>query len=402
MPFSFSVSRFLRCTLLVGVFASSSAAGPGSIMAGVSDAGADATIALVLRDITENKFDAALTRTENLLKLYPNFRLAHLIRGDLLTARTAPLRAFGSAAEAPEGRIADLRDEAVARIKGYANRPQQAFVPRYLLQMPEDQRYAVVVDTQRSRLYLYRNDKGRPSFVADYYITQGKEGADKTREGDKRTPIGVYHVTSHLPRAKLGDFYGVGAFPISYPNEWDRINGRDGHGIWLHGVPSNTYSRPPKASDGCVVLTNEDLTTISGFLQIGVTPVIISSSIEWSSIDDWQAERNALNAQMESWRRDWEGRDVEKYLQHYSSRFRSNDAGFAAWAEQKRRVASGKTWIKVQMQGLSMLRNPGKQDMVVVTFDQDYRSNNLSNVSHKRQYWIKESGQWKIIYEGTA
>jgi murein L,D-transpeptidase YafK len=214
--------------------------------------------------------------------------------------------------------------------------------------------------------------------------------------------VGVYHVTSHLPREKLGDFYGVGAFPISYPNEWDRINGRDGHGIWLHGVPSNTYSRPPKASDGCVVLTNEDLTSISGFLQIGVTPVIISDSVEWSSIDDWQAERNALNTQIESWRRDWESRDVEKYLQHYSNRFRSNDSTFASWADQKRRVADSKTWVKVQLQDMSMLRNPGKQDMVVVTFDQDYRSNNLSNVAHKRQYWIKEAGQWKIIYEGTA
>jgi murein L,D-transpeptidase YafK len=401
MPF-FSVSRFLRCAILVGVFASSSAAGPGSIMAGVSDAGADATISLVMRDINDNKLDAALVRTENLLKLYPNFRLAHLIRGDLLTARSAPLRNFGGASDAPAGRISDLRDEAIARIKGYANRPQQAVVPRYLLQMPEDQKYAVVVDTQRSRLYLYRNDKGRPSFVADYYITQGKEGAEKTREGDNRTPVGVYHVTSHLPRAKLGDFYGVGAFPINYPNEWDRINGRKGHGIWLHGVPSNTYSRPPKASEGCVVLTNEDLTSISSFLQIGVTPVIISSSMEWSSLDDWQAERKALNAEMDAWRRDWESRDVEKYLQHYSNQFRSNDSDFAAWAAQKRRVADGKTWIKVQMQDLSMLRNPGKQDMVVVTFDQDYRSNNLSNVSHKRQYWIKESGKWKIIYEGTA
>jgi murein L,D-transpeptidase YafK len=398
---SFSFSSFLRCVLLVAVFASSSAAAPG-IMAGVSDAGADATIALVVRDISQNKFDAALARTENLLKLYPNFRLAHLIRGDLLMARTAPLRSFGDASDAPAGRVADLRDEAIARIKGYTSRPQQTVVPRYLLQMPEDQKYAVVVDTQRSRLYLYRNDKGRPSFVADYYITQGKEGADKTREGDKRTPVGVYHVTSHLPRAKLGDFYGVGAFPISYPNEWDRMNGRDGHGIWLHGVPSNPYSRPPKASDGCVVLTNEDLTTISAFLQVGVTPVIISDSIEWSSVDDWQAERAALDAQIEGWRRDWESSDVEKYLQHYSSKFRSSGYDYAAWAAQKRKVAGSKTWVKVKMERVSMFRNPGKQDMVVVTFDQDYRSNNLNNVTSKRQYWIKEAGQWKIIYEGSA
>jgi murein L,D-transpeptidase YafK len=73
-------------------------------------------------------------------------------------------------------------------------------VPRYLLQMHPEQKHAVVVDTQKSRLYLYQNDKGTPRFVADYYISQGKLGADKSREGDKKTPIGVYHVTSSLPR----------------------------------------------------------------------------------------------------------------------------------------------------------------------------------------------------------
>jgi len=371
-------------------------------MAGVSDAGADATISLILRDIGDNKLDEALARTDNLLRLYPNFRLAHLIRGDLLVARFAPLQGFGNNAQIPNGKLADLREEAIARLRGYSGRPTQEQVPRYLLQMPEDQKHAIVVDTQQSRLYLYRNDKGHPKFVADFYITQGKLGAEKTREGDKRTPIGVYHVTSRLSREKLGDFYGVGAFPISYPNEWDRINGRDGHGIWLHGVPSDTYSRPPKASDGCVVLANEDLTTLSSYVQIGVTPVIISASVEWQTEDDWQAERNALNTELENWRRDWESRDVEKYLQHYSSSFRSSDYNFAGWAQQKRTVASAKTWIKVGMNQVSMFRNPGKQDVVVVTFQQDYRSNNLNNIAQKRQYWIKEGGQWKIVYEGAA
>jgi len=32
----------------------------------------------------------------------------------------------------------------------------------------EDQRYAVVVDMRRARLYLDQNDDGRPLFVADY------------------------------------------------------------------------------------------------------------------------------------------------------------------------------------------------------------------------------------------
>jgi len=65
-------------------------------------------------------------------------------------------------------------------------------------------------------------------------------------------------------------------------------------------------------------------------------------------------------------------------------------------------VNSGKQWIKVGTTNISMFRNPGKEEMVVVTFDQDYRSSNLSNVMKKRQYWMKEDGVWKIVYEGGA
>jgi hypothetical protein len=39
---------------------------------------------------------------------------------------------------------------------------------------------------------------------------------------------------------------------------------------------------------------------------------------------------------------------------------------------------------------------------VSVTFDQDYRSNNLSNTVKKRKYWLREPGGWRIVYEGAA
>ena len=364
----------------------------------------EAALADIFKAIEQEKLDEALTKTDALLHHYPTFRLAHLIQGDLLLARTRPIATIGNVPNAPADQLADLRAEAVARLKGYKNKPNANVVPRYLLQMRDDQKYAIVVDTKKSRLYLYENAAGRPRFVADYYFTQGKEGSGKFKEGDKRTPIGVYHVTSSLPRKKLPDFYGSGAFPINYPNEWDKRNGKTGHGIWLHGTPSDTYSRPPKASDGCVVLTNADLNSIAGNLQIGLTPVIISPDIEWLSLDDWQTERTALNKAIDTWRSDWESRDVEKFLSHYSKRFESGEQKFDAFAAQKRQVNAGKTWIKVKLDKFSVFRSPGQDEMIVVTFEQNYQSNNLSNLMKKRQYWVRErdSGQWKIIHESAA
>ncbi len=368
-----------------------------------SDSGPEPMLADVFEAIERNRWDEALTQVEGLLRAYPNFRLGHLIKGDLLLARTRPLRAFGEGgAQVAVEKVSDLRDEAVARLKAYRTRPQNNYVPRYLLQMPPDQKHAIVVDTEKARLYLYQNQNGTPRFVADYYVTHGKLGAEKVKEGDKRTPIGVYHVTASLPRQKLTDFYGSGAFPINYPNEWDRRNGRNGHGIWLHGTPSDTFSRPPKASDGCVVLANQDLDALAKNLQIGMTPVIISNSIEWLSLDDWQAERSSLQKMIDEWRRDWESLDVERYARHYSKRFLADGQDLSAWLAQKRKVNAGKEWVKVAANNVSMFRNPGREEYVVVTFDQDYRSSNLSNAMKKRQYWIKEDGRWKIVYEGAA
>jgi len=150
------------------------------------------------------------------------------------------------------------------------------------------------------------------------------------------------------------------------------------------------------------VLTNQDLDTVAKNLQIGLTPVIISNSIEWLSLDDWHKERNELNKTIDAWRADWESRDTDRFMKHYSKRFKSADQNFDQFAAQKKQVNAGKEWIKVKLDNLSVFRNPGKEEMIVVTFDQDYRSNNLSNQMKKRQYWLREDGRWKIIYEGSA
>ena len=285
-----SASAFLRALVAAVLFAPA-LAGP-ALAAGAQT---ERELARVFEALDANKFELAMQRVEALIAANPNFRLAHLIRGDLLMARTRPLATFGNAKHLPRERVEELRAEALARISAWRDRPVNR-VPRYVLQLQPQQKQALVVDSRRSRLYVFENLDGRARYVTDYYVTLGKNGIEKAREGDQKTPVGVYHVTSSLPRQKLTDFYGSGAWPINYPNEWDRRQGRNGHGIWLHGTPSNTYSRPPRASDGCIVLTNADLDLLGQDLQIGLTPVIIADQIEWVDAGAQEAERKALAA----------------------------------------------------------------------------------------------------------
>jgi murein L,D-transpeptidase YafK len=355
-----------------------------------------------LIEIRNNRLDAALAEVEKVIQSYSNFRLAHLIKGDLLLARSRPLHDLGAAPNAPRDRIQDLRDEARVRLARYQFERPLDRVPKYLLQLNPEQKHALIVDTRRSTLYVFENHNGVPQYVADYYISSGKNGTDKTRNGDRKTPLGVYHVTDNLPRKKLSDLYGSGAFPISYPNELDRREGRNGNGIWLHGTPSDTYSRPPRASDGCVVLTNQDLEVIGKNLRIGVTPVIITEGIDWVKPEALDALRKDLLKNVENWHRDWESLDTETYLKHYAPGFSSGSQDLAAWSKQKRHVNSGKTWIKLKIERISAFLYPGRDDLAVVTFDQDYSSSNLSNRMKKRQYWINANGSWRILYEGAA
>jgi murein L,D-transpeptidase YafK len=363
---------------------------------------AEKALSKVFEAIEQGKFDLAFERVEALIAANPNYRLAHMIRGDLLLARTRTITTFGNAGNVPREKIEDLRAEALSRLRALKERPAAGQVPRYVLQFRPDQTHALVVDSKRSRMYVFENDRGRPRFVADYYVTLGKRGIDKAREGDQKTPIGVYHVTANLPRKKLGDFYGSGAFPINYPNEWDKRHGRNGHGIWLHGTPSDTFARPPRASDGCIVLSNVDLDFLSAELQVGLTSVIIADEIQWADGAAQEEERKSLAQAIEAWRTDWESLDTEKYLRHYSPKFQSADQDYAQWAAHKRKVNGNKEWVKIGLTGVSMFRNPGKDDFVEVSFEQGYRSSNLSNSMRKRQYWMKEGARWKIIYEGSA
>ncbi|OGT04326.1 MAG: hypothetical protein A2143_05050 [Gallionellales bacterium RBG_16_57_15] len=388
------LSRTLIYSLLCGLSISAAQAAPDSHST-------ETQLAKSLQAIKNSRLDIALNEVDSLLRINPNFKLAHLVKGDVLMARAGAIDNFGSAANAPRDKIEDLRDEARVRLQRVLSQPDSKLAPRLLWKLDERQKYALVVDTSRATLIVYENVNGEPRYVTDFYITIGKLGTEKVSEGDKRTPIGVYFIKADLPKSKLADMYGSGAYPLSYPNEWDRKNKRTGSGIWLHGTPSDTYSRPPRASDGCVVLANDDLEKIAPYLQVGITPVIITNRMDWSSEQD-HGERDALLQAIEQWRGDWSSLNTDAYLGHYAHNFSSDSLGYQAWVKQKRQVNSAKSWIRVDVSNVSIFTYPEQPNMVVVNFEQNYNSSNLSNRMKKRQYWIKQNNRWQIIYEGAA
>jgi murein L,D-transpeptidase YafK len=372
-----------------------------------------------LMQIARGETKEAMTTVNELIRTTPNFKLAHLIRGDLLSAQGRPLVNFGSSAALGEQsnatEIEGLREEARTRLNYYFSTDNERQVPNIAVQMNSQQKHLILIDTVKSRLFLYQKSDTGLQHVSDYYVTIGKNGADKYVEGDKRTPVGLYFTSKKLT-TPLSDFYGDGAFPLNYPNELDKHNKKTGHGIWLHGTPKDTYSRPPRASDGCAVLSNPDLNKLAPILQLGNVPVIISDNVEWvdsESATQNIAELKALNNALNNWQSDWVSQNTEKYLSHYSKNFFYSDGQLAEWADHKRKVQANKPKIKIEVNDVSMFSYPNQlksekmqaktnPEIVVVDFEQYYESPTLKNKMRKRQYWKNENNQWKIIYEGAA
>ncbi len=370
-----------------------------------------------LMQIARGETKQAMDTVDELIRTTPNFKLAHLIRGDLLSAQGQTINPFGhtaaiSAAEKSQ-EIEGLREEARTRLNYYFSTDNQRQVPNIAVQMNAKQTHLILIDTVKSRLFVYKKTNTGLQHVADYYVTIGKNGADKNVEGDKRTPIGLYFASKKLT-TPLSDFYGEGAYPLNYPNALDKHYKKTGHGIWLHGTPKDTYSRPPRASDGCVVLSNPDLNKLASILDIGNTPVIISDNVEWVSnieASTQTTELSTLNKALEKWQQDWVSQNTDKYLSHYSNQFFYSDGTLSEWADHKRRVQAGKPKVAIKISDVSMFGYPNLRKsnnlspntkIIVVDFDQYYESPTLKNKMRKRQYWTNENNQWKIIYEGAA
>ncbi len=357
------------------------------------------------------QLDDAIAGLQALTSQAPKFQLAHLILGDLLLARFDLVDSIGangllkSVSLEQEQQIKQLQSEVRARLMGYLSLVDGVRVPRALLTMSADIRYALVVDKNKNRLYVYHNSGSAlpPELVDDFYVVLGRRTGDKFLEGDLKTPNGVYFVTSYLPDEKLPSLYGSGAFPVNYPNEYDHRLKKTGNGIWLHGTDKSLYSRPPLDSEGCVVLTNEEFTRISQYIQIGQTPVIISESVDWISSREWLDQNIEIQAALETWRLNWERADLAAYLEMYSENFWAKKYNRKSWGAHKKQVFSGKLFQKIDISDISVLVYPDtnkKEPMVVANFNQQYRSNNFNGNLRKRLYMVKEQDQWKVLYEG--
>lgn len=151
----------------------------------------------------------------------------------------------------------------------------------------ETPKVSKIVVSKKSRLVLlFQGDQVVRVFPAVF----GKniEG-HKVKEGDRRTPEGIYFIEAKNPRSEFHM-----ALRISYPNRSDRQRARAlgvsaGGDIMIHGTPTVTENRKKESkrimieelhslglnwTNGCIAVSNEAIEEIYARVQVG-TPIEI-------------------------------------------------------------------------------------------------------------------------------
>ncbi len=367
---------------------------------------AEARLLQIYQQIGQGQTRVALAAAEKLVADHPNFALAQLVYGDLLVAQTkGSIRAVGDVPEATvraaPGVLTDLREESLMRIRALRERPAAGLVPANFVRLSPRNQHAIAVDASRARLYLFENTPQGLKLVADYYASVGKLGIDKNVEGDLKTPLGVYYVTNTLDPNSLKDLYGAGALPINYPNPYDIRRGKTGSGIWLHGVPQGQFARAPKATDGCVAISNPDLQDVLKRVEIRTTPVVILPKIDWVNPAQSNADTAAFDKAFAAWRSAKLAGDLERTMAIYTTDFNSYGKTLTDWrgiinAEIARKRSN-------ELKDVAVLHwvESSQSATMVVTFS-EVPSGAVSGPT-KRQYWLRSpvtNNQWKIFFEG--
>jgi len=364
---------------------------------------AEARLIDIYKLIGQARTREALPLAERLVREHPNFQLAQLVYGDLLTAQLRPVRTIGdvpdTTAKAGALALAELRKESQLRLQALRERPAAGLIPSQLISLSVQNKHAIAIDASRSRLYLFENTTTGLKLLGDYYISVGKSGIEKSVEGDLRTPLGVYFVTSNLDPKTLRDFYGSGALPINYPNQLDIKRGKTGGGIWLHGTPPDQFSRAPLATDGCVVLANPDLERIIRTVRVRTTPVVIAQSLKWVAPQTIQADNKSFEDALKAWQSAKSSGDMTRLMAWYTPDFTSNGKTLAQWTPTLQAELKKLDGRSVELKDLSYLRWTDANDTMVVTFGE--LAQGAKTGQTKRQYWIRQGSQWRIFFEGT-
>jgi len=228
-------------------------------------------------------------------------------------------------------------------------------------------------DKSDASLTLYIKDNNYSyKMQKKYNAYTGKIDGDKIKEGDLKTPIGVYNLTKKI--SKLDSFYGPLAFVTSYPNAYDRYRGKNGSGIWIHGLP--VEQERDEYTKGCIAIDNSSLECLDKHIDIQKTLLIIKSQEKQNNAN--QETLASLLSHLYSWRYAWIYNDVDSYLNYYSPHFTRYDGmSYKRFIKYKKRIFKKREKKEIIFKNINIVPYPDANNVYKISFKEEYKSDSF-------------------------
>lgn len=279
----------------------------------------------------------------------------------------------------------------------------QSPLPAYILQLPESVGDVFIADTGAAKIYRFERTMSGVNMGHEGFMSIGQRGVGKERAWDRRTPLGVYFVVDQLNTDTMHEKYGITAFPLDYPNAWDRIRARTGDGIWVHGMAAGGGQRPPLDTDGCIALPNEDLAALEDNFVPLVTPVIVTREMRWQDAGSIAVLREELNTAINAWAKHYGDANLHAYLSMYADDFSYRGMQIAEWASFRLQTLEQRGAVKIAIDELLLLADPEEEGLILSRFRETISGPDIGSRTIKRLYWRRdEAGEWRIVAEDNG
>ena len=254
----------------------------------------------------------------------------------------------------------------------------------------------LLCDKSKSELLIYSRDANNTYHLRkEYSAFTGKLKGDKRKEGDLRTPVGVYNIVKKI--SKVDSFYGPMAFVTSYPNLYDRYKGKTGQGIWIHGLPTN--QERDAFTKGCIAIKNKSIECMNRDINIKKTLLIIKENDKHQTAIS-KDKLSILLSQLYAWRYAWLYNDIDTYLNFYTPKFRRFDGmNLQRFKQYKTRVFAKNEHKTILFHDINVIPYPNKKDVYKITFKEIYKSNTFSFIGDKTLIVTLLNNKFNIITE---
>ncbi|MGB1226569.1 MAG: L,D-transpeptidase family protein [Poseidonibacter sp.] len=261
----------------------------------------------------------------------------------------------------------------------------------------ETKKYVILTHKEKSELELYEINDNQSSLITRNSVIVGEKEGDKYLEGDKKTPEGVYELTSK--KTNLDQFYGPLALVTSYPNRFDRTLDKKGYGIWIHGMPLENEERE-KYTRGCIALDNPELEKLDKNIDLD-NALLLTSDKEFEKAK--KEEISLILSSIFKWKDSWKKSDIESYLKYYSPEFKRDDGSdFKKFSKYKKRIFSKREKKRIRFSNINITPYPNSLNkrMFKILMDQKYVSPTVNFKGKKELFLEIVNNEVKILVEG--